>query len=100
MWGRLIFSFGFDSSFVTSVVRSFLLLCCLIVFMMKSLGYTFCCRAARICCFSSSLSFSLETMLSALSNKAVMTLCFADIECCEVYFRYWMYMCWFSVNFY
>ena len=72
--------FGWDSSSVTSVVRSFLLLCCLIVFMMKSLGYPFCCRAARICCFSSSLSFSPETMLSTLSNKAAMTLCFADVE--------------------
>ena len=72
--------FGLDSSSATSVVHSFLLLCCLIVFMMKSLGHPFCCRAARICCFSSSLSFSLETMLSALSNKAVMTLCFADVE--------------------
>ena len=72
--------FGLDSSSVTSVVRSFLLLCCLSVLMMKSLGYPFCCRAARICCFSSSLSFSSETTLSALSNKAVMRLCVADIE--------------------
>ena len=80
MKGRLIFLFGWDSSSVTSVVRSFLLLCCLIVFMMKSLGYPFYCRAARICCFSSFLSFLPETMLSALSNKAVMTLCFADVE--------------------
>ena len=42
---------GLDSSSGTSVVRSFLLLCCLTVFMMKSLGQTFCCRAARIYCF-------------------------------------------------
>ena len=72
--------FGLDSSSVTSVVRSFLLLCCSIVFTMKSLTYPFCCRAARIWCFSSSLYFSLEMTLSALSNKAVMTLCFADVE--------------------
>ena len=72
--------FDLDSSSVTSVVRYFLLLCCLTVFMMKSLGYLFCCRAARICCFSSSLSFSLETTLSAISSKAVMILCFADVD--------------------
>ena len=71
---------GLDSSSVTSVVHSFLLLCCLTVFMMKSLGYPLCCRAARICYFSCFLSFSLAMTLSALSNKAVMTLCFADVE--------------------
>ena len=70
---------GLDSS-DTSVVCSFPLLCYLTGFMMKSLGYLFCCRAAKICCFSSSLSLSLETTLSALSSKAVMTLCFADVE--------------------
>ena len=63
---------------------AFFLLCCLTVFMMKSLGYPFCCWAARICCFSSSLSFSLETTLSTLSNKALTTLCFAGVECCDV----------------
>ena len=36
------------------------------------------------------LSFSLETTLSARSNKAVMTLCFADVGLCDVYFRYWL----------
>ena len=40
-------------------------------------------------CFSSILSFSFETTLSAGSNKAVITLCFADVGLCDVYFRYW-----------
>ena len=78
MQGRLIFLSGLDSSSVTSVVHSFLLLCCLTVFMMKSLGYPFCCRATRICYFS--CFCLLATTLSALSNKAVMTPCFADVE--------------------
>ena len=35
------------------------------------------------------LSFSFETSLSARSNKAVITFCFADVGLCDVYFRYW-----------
>ena len=31
-----------------------------------------------------SLYFSLEMTLSALSNKAVMTVCFEDVELCDV----------------
>ena len=95
--------FGLDSSSVTSIVRSFLLLCCLIVFMMKSLGYPFCCRAAKICCFSSSLSFSPETMLSALSNKAVMTQMLNDVKYSSGIGRYVLVFCkllliWFCLD--
>ena len=37
-------------------------------------------------CFSSILSFSFETTLSARSNKAVITLYFADVGLCDLVF--------------
>ena len=33
--------------------------------------------------------FRLKQHLYAPSNKAVITLCFAVVELCDVYFRYW-----------
>ena len=61
------------SSSGRSLGCSFLLLCFLTVLWMNS----------------SILSFSFETTLSALLNKAVVTLCFADVGLCDVYLWYW-----------